>query len=187
MNWILQSLYSMVHLNISHQDYDTATQLLLEANPDLSKIDVEIDFGTDHSQSKIIRDFVWMIFDAHAIGSPWRGRFILIADELINNAIEHGSAAGDIDGCIIRAWKGSDENFSITLEVHDTGRGKDSEKAKNMIQIRNELKKDDNEVYMEKRGRWLFYITEKLVDHFEFLQSPRGGLAVRVEKTIGRE
>ena len=143
----------MVHLNISHQEYNTGIQLLLGANPDLSKIDVEIDFGTDHSQSKIVRDFVGMIFDAHGIGSPWRGRFILITDELINNAIEHGSASGDIDGCIIRASKGSDGNFSITLEVHDTGKGKDSEKAKDMIQIRNELKKDDGEVYMERRGR----------------------------------
>lgn len=56
-----------------------------------------------------------------------------------------------------------------------------------MIQVRNEIKKDDNGVYMEKRGRGLFYITERLVDNFEFSESPHGGLAVKVAKTIGKD
>jgi anti-sigma regulatory factor (Ser/Thr protein kinase) len=40
---------------------------------------------------------------------------------------------------------------------------------------------------MEKRGRGLFHITEKLVDKLEFTQSPKGGLAVKVEKNIPQE
>jgi hypothetical protein len=40
-------------------------------------------------------------------------------------------------------------------------------------------------VYTEKRGRGLFYITEKLVDRLSFATSPRGGLAVKIEKEIG--
>jgi two-component sensor histidine kinase len=61
-----------------------------------------------------------MIFDAHGITHPWRGRFILITDELINNAIEHGSREGDIDSCVIEAGRKKDGEFFITLEVHDT-------------------------------------------------------------------
>jgi anti-sigma regulatory factor (Ser/Thr protein kinase) len=37
---------------------------------------------------------------------------------------------------------------------------------------------------MEKRGRGLFYITERLVDTMEFSESPKGWLAVKVEKKI---
>lgn len=83
----------MFHFDISHQDYDTAMRLLRETYPDLSNIDIEIEFGTDHSQSKILRDFVGSVFDAHGVFAPWKGRFVLITDELVNNAIEHGSAA----------------------------------------------------------------------------------------------
>ena len=143
----------MNHLDISHQDYDTAMHFLQEVIPDFSNVDIEIEFGTDHSQSKILRDFVGQIFDAHGITAPWKGRFILITDELVNNAIEHGSAVDDLDSCIIRAGKGLDGNFSIALEVHDTGNGKDSEKAKDMIAIRNTHAPATEAVYMEKRGR----------------------------------
>ena len=83
----------MFHFDISHQDYDTAMRLLRETYRDLSNIDIEIEFGTDHSQSKILRDFVGSVFDAHGVFAPWKGRFVLITDELVNNAIEHGSAA----------------------------------------------------------------------------------------------
>ena len=32
-----------------------------------------------------------IIFDNFHVENPWKGRFVLITDELINNAIEHGS------------------------------------------------------------------------------------------------
>jgi anti-sigma regulatory factor (Ser/Thr protein kinase) len=83
----------MSHINIAALEYDVAIRLIHDANPDLSSIDMTIDFGADHSQSKIIRDFVGQIFDTHMIKAPWKGRFVLITDELINNAIEHGSTA----------------------------------------------------------------------------------------------
>ena len=116
----------------------------------------------------------------------WRGRFVLITDELVNNAIEHGSAAGDLDSCIIRASEDESKDFSITLEVHDTGRGKDSKDASHMEDIRDQKLEEHNAdgVHMEKRGRGLFYITEKLVDRLSFDESIHGGLAVKIEKNI---
>lgn len=83
-----------------------------------------IHFEADYANAKIIRDFVGAIFDAHKIYRPWRGRFILITDELINNAIEHGSTPGDMDSCTIEAGKTENGDFSIRFEVHDTGKGK---------------------------------------------------------------
>ena len=88
----------------------------------------------------------------------------------------------------IQASKNEKWEFSLVIEVHDTGNGKDSKDATHMEAIKTERieeweKKDG--VYTEKRGRGLFYITEKLVDRLSFTESPRGGLAVKIEKNIG--
>ncbi len=164
--------------------YENAMQILSTAIVDNS-ISCQIDFNADHSRSKIIRDFVGKIFDTYNIHYPWRGRFILITDELINNAIEHGSTNGDIDSCIIEAWIDKNDAFYISIEVHDTGCWKDSKDVTHMETIRNNrLQWTNDRVYMEKRWRWLFHITEKLVDRLSFSMSPKWGLAVKIEKKI---
>jgi len=142
-----------------------------------------IRFEADHANSKIIRDFVGVIFDAHGIYRPWRGRFILITDELVNNAIEHGSAPGDIDTCIIEAGIGKDGLFYISFEVQDTGNGKKKFDVKNLDYFRDKTRAGED-VYLEKRGRGLFHITEKLVDKLTFREGESGGLVVRVEKSL---
>lgn len=133
-----------------------------------------INFQSEFSNSKIIRDFVGEIFDAFKIIHPWRGRFILITDELINNAIEHGSKEDDMNLCVITAGKDElNEKFHITVEVHDTGNGE-----KIHIEQFEEIKKENTEthekpIYMGKRGRGLFHITEKIVDKLSFSQSEK--------------
>ena len=173
-------------LDISHLDTDVALTELRALVDSWDKIECRIDFWTDHAQSKIIRDFIGYIFDTFKVDPLWRGRFVLITDELINNAIEHGSTDWDLDSCIIYAGDNPDGVFQIVLEVHDTGRGKDSKDATHMESIRTAKLDEHNEqgVHMEKRGRGLFYITEKLVDRLSFDESIHGGLAVKVEKNI---
>jgi anti-sigma regulatory factor (Ser/Thr protein kinase) len=173
----------LTYIDISHLEYMEALEKLKNAIPDFSDISLSIEFGADHAQSKIIRDFVGSIFAYHKISSPWGGRFILITDELVNNAIEHGSTAWDLDKCVIEAGRGSDGIFHISLEVHDTGTGKDAMKPEAMEEIKKDRTQNDG-TYMEKRGRGLFHITEKLVDRLEFSESEKGGLAVRIEKNI---
>lgn len=177
----------MLIIDISHLNYEAAMDQLTPTLSDPDHISCQIDFDADHGNSKIIRDFIGQIFDLHHIHQPWRGRFILITDELINNAIEHGSSIGDIDSCIIEAGIDINSEFAITLEVHDTGTGKDAKDATHMESIRDDRLEDHTNadgVYMEKRGRGLFHITEKLVDKLSFSTSPRGGLAVKIEKSI---
>ena len=177
----------MFYCDISHLEYADAMSKLSGAMIDADHISCHIDFDADHSRSKIIRDFIGNIFDIHAIEKPWKGRFILITDELINNAIEHGSSEGDIDSCIIEASKDGTGELSITLEVHDTGTGKDAKDATHMESIRDDRVEEHNNsegIYMEKRGRGLFHITEKLVDKLSFSASNRGWLAVKIEKRI---
>lgn len=177
----------MFSCDISHLNYENAIKELLQSITDANNISCQIDFEADHSRSKIIRDFVWSIFDMHSIHHPWRGRFILITDELINNAIEHWSNKGDIDSCIIEAGTNDKNEFFIMLEVHDTWSGKDAKDAKHMEDIRSDrLQKHntDEGIYMDKRGRGLFHITEKLVDRLSFSLSPKWWLAVKIEKSI---
>lgn len=175
----------MLHVNISHTEYAQALKKLQDTYPDLSHVELVIDFSADHAQSKIIRDFVANIFEYNDVRTPWWGRFTLITDELINNAIEHGSSNGDIDSCLIEAWRDEEWSFYINLEVHDTGTGKDAKTAEEMEVVKNKHKNEDNNwVYMQKRGRGLFHITEKLVDRLEFKESSKWGLAVRIEKAI---
>lgn len=173
-------------IDISHLDSEQARAELQSIADSSKNIACQIDFWADHTQSKIIRDFVGYIFDKYNIDTVWRGRFVLITDELVNNAIEHGSTAWDLDSCIIRAHENENKDFSITLEVHDTGKGKDSKDATHMEEIKNQKLEEHNAqwVHMEKRGRGLFYITERLVDRLSFDDSIKGWLAVRVEKNI---
>ncbi|MFZ2256260.1 MAG: hypothetical protein WAW59_00090 [Patescibacteria group bacterium] len=82
----------MIILDISHLDTEQAVHELRALADNNAVIECQIDFGTDHAQSKLIRDFIGYIFDKYNVDKLWRGRFVLITDELINNAIEHGSA-----------------------------------------------------------------------------------------------
>lgn len=175
----------MLEFDISHLSYDDALTHFVASVEDFSHIHCTVRFLADHAQSKIIRDMIRITFDKNNIHAPWRGRFALIADELINNAIEHGSQPGDIDTCLIETGKTEDGKFSIVIEVHDTGKGKDSKTAHDMGKVRSEHQTPG--VSMRKRGRGLFHITEKLVDRLSFSESPYGGLAVKVEKHIARE
>ncbi|MCA9377477.1 hypothetical protein KC711_00960 [Candidatus Peregrinibacteria bacterium] len=51
----------------------------------------EFSFPVNYQYSKVIRDFVALIFDRYGLIPPWKARFILIIDELINNSIAYGS------------------------------------------------------------------------------------------------
>lgn len=117
-------IYPSMEFNLIDREYQEAIDILTHA---IKKDGIEeyiINFKADYSNSKIIRDFVGTIFDTFDIHHPWRGRFILIADELVNNAIEHGSLPEDIDQCIIVAGRKEDDEkrFFISFEVHDTGK-----------------------------------------------------------------
>lgn len=137
----------MTEFSLTNHPYSQAIEELKE------KINTEevtsycIDFKSEYANSKIIRDFVGEIFQAFHITHPWHGRFILITDELINNAIEHGSREGDMNRCIITAGKDAETgHFNISVEVHDTGNGEKIE-LENLEKLKSETGNSD-EVYL---------------------------------------
>jgi hypothetical protein len=58
---------------------------------DIPKDSFEICFKykSNFLNTKNIRDFIGFIFDYYGFSKMWKTRFILIADELNNNAIEY--------------------------------------------------------------------------------------------------
>lgn len=169
-------------LDITHLTYEEALAEFKKTLDSSEHLSWRIDFIADHAQSRIIRDIVGNIFEFFKLVAPWKGRFTLVADELINNAIEHGSAEGDLNYCIIDVHQDT-IIFRITMEIHDTGHGDGVKNPEALQEIREEkLHKDQMELW--HRGRWLFLITEKIVDRLTFESSPLGGIMVKIEKVI---
>lgn len=109
-------------LDITHLTYEEALDKFQRTLENEEHLSWRIDFIADHTQSRTIRDIVGSIFEFFRLVTPWKGRFTLVADELVNNAIEHGSKEGDLNYCIINIRQ-DDVLFHITMEIHDTGHG----------------------------------------------------------------
>ncbi len=168
--------------DITHQSYEEALEEFKKTLRNEETSSWRIDFIADHAQSRVIRDIVGSIFDYYQLVTPWKGRFTLVTDELVNNAIEHGSKSGDKNYCNINIRQDS-VLFHISIEIHDPGHGDGVKDPETLNEIREEkLKKDQMD--LGKRGRWLFIITERIVDKLTFESSPLGGIMVKIEKII---
>jgi hypothetical protein len=85
-------LFPIVHiLDISHLDFLKAVEKFRELTPDMHDVAITIIFSADYSQSKIVRDLVRSLFDRNEVHPFYGWKFTLVTDELLNNAIEHGS------------------------------------------------------------------------------------------------
>ena len=154
----------------------------------------EFSFPVNYQYSKVIRDFVALIFDRYGLMPPWKSRFILIIDELINNSIAYGSIEWEMNifRLFIKEEKQNENqslnehSYTIRVEVQDTGTGEGTKTANEMRWIRDQSHETFNSAwhYMGKRGRWLFMLTENLVDILDFQDNPKWGLTVIVQKSI---
>lgn len=174
----------MLTLDISNLEHDEAVKRFEELFPDISTVECSIYFAAKYSQSKVIRDMVRLIFEKNEVHPDFGWKFALVTDELLNNAIEHGSQPGDTNMCVIHAKRDEEkQEFTIALDVHDTGRGeKTTPEAMRKLRINHYLSMGG--VYMKHRGRGLFLMVEKLVDALTFDTSPLWGLNVHVDKRI---
>ena len=100
-----------------------------------NNLDIEFLYVSDFRSAKILRDFVEVICHRFMIDPITLSRFILIVDEMNNNAIEHGSKKGDINKL---RFKICEENGiqNIQIEVEDSGRGRDHKTALEMETLR---------------------------------------------------
>ena len=110
----------------------------------------------------------------------WKKRFILIVDELVNNAVEHGSEEGDENTFVLMCTR-QDNDVVVTIEITDPGRG--NKNATEMGEFIRERQKTWETDRSRKRGRG-FQILHKLVDALYFRDEEDGRFTVGIKKTL---
>lgn len=149
---------------------------------DLSK-GIEFSYFSQFQNAKILRDFIEVIAEKLNLDKGFIAKFILIADEMNNNAIEYGSKEDERNFLRIKTEQKWDKT-EIRLEVEDTGNGKKHKPSLEMETLRAHQLKLWYSEHSSIRGRWLFMIIVKLVDRLYFKDSPTWGLIVGIKKKI---
>lgn len=176
-------MYSMKEIYIDDISPDSINMNYISSLYSENSLDISFLFKSDFKNSKILRDYLFIIFDFLWLDLIWKNRFILIVDELNNNAIEYGSKANDMN--ILRFnSKIEDNQIFITIEVEDAGTGISPKSAWEMEEVRVQRLEKWFENHNSIRGRGLFLIITKLVDRLYFKDAGEKGLIVGVEKTV---
>jgi len=128
-----------------------------------------------------LRDFTMnVVRNMTGFSEQWAFRFQSVVDELVNNAIEFGSAPGTDVKITFISTKGK----SIEIFVEDTGTGPKKKTAMEMISYIEEHKFMDPTKITTIRGRGLSQIVANWTDVLEFKDNSAGGLTVHVAKFL---
>lgn len=173
----------MLSIDISQLEHNQLIDFFDASIPDYTDFEVRIEFLSDYAQSKMIRDAILYLFEKNHINLPWKNRFALISDELVNNSIEYGSLPLDKNTIFIK-FAPIDGGISILVEVSDTGRGAEAKTSDEMEQIRKLKEMRGFDSYLGKRGRGLFQLITNLVDELYFRDGETGGLTVGIRKEL---
>lgn len=131
-----------------------------------------------------IRDFVVNLTkNMTGFSEQWAYRFQAVVDELCNNAIEHGSMAGEMIKIVLISTRSE----SLEVLVEDTGTGKEKMTAAQITALFEERKQMMTHKYLGFRGRGLPKIVGEWTDEVLFEDAPGGGLRVRVKKYLRKE
>ncbi len=173
----------MIGIDISNMEEQGVISFVDKNISDFKNFELMIHFKAEYSQSKIIRWLVLYLFEKNNINVPWKNRFSLISDELVNNSIEHWSLPLDKNVIIIK-FSSSDNFLNINIEVHDTWKWPFAKNSFEMEKIRQEKESVWFELYMEKRWRWLFQLVKNIVDNLYFKDKQGWWLIVGVSKKL---
>jgi len=146
--------------------------------------EITFEYISDFRSAKILRDFIGELAQKLNIDKLWEKRFILIVDELNNNAIEYWTKPWDYNKLKV-FFKFENDEIDLQIEVIDKWNGKMPKTSKEMEQIRQ--KKENNMSatdYKAIRWRWLFMIISQLVDEIYFKDAPKWGLIVWIRKKL---
>ena len=128
-----------------------------------------------------IRDFTMTVTEnMTGFSQQWGYRFQSVVDELINNAIEFGSAPGKNIKITFVSTKGK----SIEVYVEDTGTGEKKKTAAEMMQYLENNKNIDPASIKTIRGRGLSQIVASWADEIKFTDNKNGGITVHVIKKL---
>jgi hypothetical protein len=142
----------MFQIDISNLEYNELLQFINQNISDFGTFDLQVIFKADYNQSKIIRDLTLFLFQKNNIDVPWKNRFALISDELVNNSIEYGSLPLDKNQFTVH-FTTTNNILVINIEVCDTGKGLESKTSEEMYTLKSMKESMGFEGYLGKRGR----------------------------------
>jgi len=150
----------------------------LEEIAEEKPIDIRIEIPTNVYFLSGIRNFtVDAARNVAGFDEQWAHRLQTIVDELVNNAIEHGSAPDDR----IKMNFLVEKEKSIEVMIADNGSGKSQMNAEELNKKIEEARARAGTPTLDLRGRG-FQIISSWTDEFEFLQNEKGGITVRFKK-----
>lgn len=151
-----------------------------EQTQEIKPMEITITLPTNAYFISGIRDFTLnLIRNMTQFSEQWAFRFQSVVDELCNNAIEHGSAPGDI----IKITFINNPNNSIEIVVQDSGKGKVKIDAAELTRIVKE-RTDPNYVHTGLRGRGLAKIVSEWTDELTFRDIEGGGIEAKIKKYL---
>ena len=146
-------------------------------------LDVEFIYGSDFKNAKVLRDFIEAICTKLWFPHKDISRFILIVDELNNNAIEYWTEEWWKNKLRVKTINNAD-SISITIEVEDTGRWAKHKNALEMETLRAHQLRLWYGNHESIRWRGLFMIIVKSVDRLYFRDTDDWWLIVWIKKNI---
>jgi len=168
--------------SIGDSDHPTSESVLAKSNVALVKeapLRITIILPTNAYFMAGIRDFTMTVTqNMTGFSQQWAYRFQSVVDELTNNAIEFGSAAGNN----ITISFVSVKNKYIEVFVEDTGTGSKKMTAADMMQYLETHKNINPTTITSIRGRGLSQIVSNWADKVEFFDNDKGGLTAHVVK-----
>jgi len=167
--------------NLNLSDFDT-TFITWEIE-NFKKLDLELIYGSNFSNTGTIRKFVSLLCDTLYIDPIIKFKMILITDELNNNAIEYGSLEKDVNKMRISISK-DDLCYNFIIEAEDSWKWKYHKTSKEMQILGENKLKEWFKNHFSIRWRWLFLIIKNIVDEIYFKDSITWWLIVGIKKKI---
>ena len=147
------------------------------------EIDIEFVYDSDFVNSKVLRDFIEIICTKLWFEHRDVARFILLVDELNNNAIEYGTLKWYKNKLRIKtSW--DNNSVDVNIEVEDFWNWEKHKTALDMETLRAHQLKLWYWHHESIRWRGLFMITVKSVDRLYFKDSKNWGLIVWIKKNV---
>lgn len=155
----------------------------LTSTTDTEPIKVKIIIPTHAYFLSGIRDFALnMVQNSAGFSRQWAFRFQTIVDELVNNAIKYGSAAGQEIAIVLEVEK---EKFAA-VTVADSGTGTDKKTAADLNVILAAARQKGERPSLELSGRGL-QIVSNWSDEISFVANERGGISAMAKKNYSQE
>lgn len=173
-------MHSIDVSTLSSMSYSEKEKFICDRVSD-KKVNIEVSYLSDFHNARILRDVVAIVWNCLWLTPVIISRMTLIADEMNNNAIEHGSMPRDTNSFRL-SCEPRDGGIFVRMEVQDSGKWWDAKKALDMETLRAHQLKLWYRSHSSIRGRGLFMIIVNLVDRVYFKDALGGGLIVWVKK-----